>query len=126
MLRGLSGQRHQIDVSVYGPKDLILIECKHREKESIRVEMVLTFFGRLYDIRQYLLCKRQFRQIHGVMVASRRFDSRAKKIALFYGIDLQSSNSISYFSMKYKDMVVLHPPSMAVALIPSVPSITIN
>ena len=45
ILIGLSGQPHQIDVSVWGPTDLILIECKHREKKSIGVEMILTFLG---------------------------------------------------------------------------------
>ncbi len=55
ILIGLSGQPHQIDVSVWGRHDLMLIECKHREKRNIGVDMVLTFFGRLYDIRQHFL-----------------------------------------------------------------------
>ena len=111
---GLSGQPHQIDVAIWGAKDLILIECKHREKEPINVDMVLTFFGRLYDIRQFLLHKGEFYTIHGIMVASKRFRKGAVKIAKFYGIDLQASNSIEYFTVKYKNLVVAHPAPLII------------
>ncbi len=114
ILRGLSGQPHQIDVSVWGSNDLILIECKHREKRNIGVEMVLTFFGRLYDIRQCFLYNEKTYTIHGIMVASMPFDPGAKMVAQYYGIDLQSSNSVQYFALKYKNLVVAHPaPLMA-------------
>src|SRR6266702_7533288 len=114
ILIGLSGQPHQIDVSVWGSNDLILIECKHREKRNIGVEMVLTFFGRLYDIRQCFLYNEKTYTIHGIMVASMPFDPGAKMVAQYYGIDLQSSNSVQYFALKYKNLVVAHPaPLMA-------------
>jgi hypothetical protein len=113
-LEGISGQKHQIDVSVWGSNDLILIECKHREKKSIGVEMALTFFGRLYDIRQYFLHKEKIYTIHGVMVASKPFDSGAKIVAQYYGIDLQSSNSVQYFALKYKDLVAVHPAPLMI------------
>jgi len=106
-LMGLSRQSHQIDVSVWGRNDLILIECKHREKKRIGVDMVLTFFGRLYDIRQWFLYQKKIYTIHGIMVASQSFDSGAKTVARYYGIDFQSSNSIQYFALKYKDLVVM-------------------
>ena len=113
-LMGLSGQPHQIDVAIWGAKDLILIECKHRETEPIDVDLVLTFFGRLYDIRQFLLCNEKFYTVHGIMVASKPFRKGAKKIAKFYGIDLQASNSIEYFALKYKNLVVAHPAPLIV------------
>ena len=99
-LIGLSGQSHQIDVAIWGAEDIILIECKHRENKPIDVDLVLTFFGRLYDIRQYFLYNDKSYTIHGVMVASKPFRRGSISIAKFYGIDLQSSSSIQYFALK--------------------------
>jgi len=96
ILRRLSGQPHQIDVSVWGHQDLMLIECKHREKRNIGVDMVLTFFGRLYDIRQHFLYNEKMYTIHGIMVASTPFDPGAKVVAPFYGIDLTGCEFCTY------------------------------
>jgi hypothetical protein len=108
-LEGISGQKHQIDVAIWGTNDIIIIECKHRETRNITVDMVLTFFGRLYDIRQYFLYNEKTYTIHGIMVASRPFDPGAQVVAQYYGIDLQASNSVQYFALKYKNLVMVHP-----------------
>jgi YbbR domain-containing protein len=44
-LEGISGQKHQIDVAIWGTNDIIIIECKHRETRNITVDMVLTFLS---------------------------------------------------------------------------------
>ncbi len=57
---GDSGYCHQIDVSVDGPGDLILVECKFWNK-PIPVDAILAFLMRVQDIRP----KHPGRQVHG-------------------------------------------------------------
>src|SRR3954467_15657327 len=92
---GISGYRHQIDVSVRGLQDLILIECKCWKKK-VSVEAVLTFFGRIHDIAPTFSG-----QIHGVMVTTKGFQPGVELLAKYYKIDLQIVRGPDEFSFAY-------------------------
>src|ERR1700736_2057765 len=81
---GASGQKHQIDVSVRGPQDLVLIECKYWENR-ITVDQVLVFAGRVCDIRQKL---GSTITIHPILVTKKGAQSGAKIIAKHFGVEL--------------------------------------
>jgi Restriction endonuclease len=93
---GQSGFVHQIDVAIEGSTDIIMVECKHW-KNHIKAEHLLTFIARIVDIRSVLQKK-----IHPMMVTSERFQSGCKKLAEFYGIDLEIISSPGNFAFEYK------------------------
>lgn len=101
-LEGASGHKHQIDVSLTGPKDLILVECKCWGR-NIPVEMVLAFFGRVYDIKAGLGKKAP--TLHPVIVTRKGFQPGAKKVAEFLRIELEYVKSAGEFAFKYKTLL---------------------
>lgn len=98
-LPGVSGQLHQIDVSVTGPQVLFLVECKYWNK-SVPVEAVLTFFARIHDISPTF-----HDQTHGAIVTNVEFDKGVKKFAKYYNIDLCLVQSAHEFALKYKGLL---------------------
>jgi hypothetical protein len=103
---GVSGHRHQIDVSVQGRHDLILVECKCWASRNVSPEAVLTFFGRVHDIRPTI--SRQV-HLHPVIVTKIGFQRGAKLIAKYYHIDLQVIPSASVFGFMYKELLLIQP-----------------
>lgn len=95
---GVSGYKHQVDVSVRGPRDLILVECK-RWKRKVTVASVLVFFGRIHDIAPTFDGK-----IHGVIVTTLGFQSGACTMAEYCDIDLQLIRSANEFGFTYKKL----------------------
>ncbi len=95
--QGVSGYPHQIDVSVVGTSDLILIECK-KWTAKVSVDAVLTFLGRLIDIRPMF-----GGTVHGVFVTTKQVQPAARTIAEYYDIDLQVIESPERFGFKYKN-----------------------
>lgn len=96
---GVSGYKHQIDVSVVGSQDLILVECKCWG-DTIPVEECLVFLARVHDIKPTFNGK-----IHAVMVTTVGFQSGVKKLAEYYEIELAVVKSASEFVLKYKDLL---------------------
>jgi hypothetical protein len=93
---GASGHSHQIDVQIGGDSDLYLIECKCW-KDSIPVEAVLAFYGRISDIQG---C--QSRSVHGSIVTKTGYQAGAEKVAAYFGIDLAYVKSESDFAIRFK------------------------
>lgn len=100
---GESGFRHQIDVSVQGHQDLILVECKYW-KSKVPVEAVLTFFARVFDIKPTF-----DGNVHPVIVTKKGFQRGAKLLAKYYNIDLQIIPSASVFGFAYKNLLLVQP-----------------
>lgn len=97
-MKGASGYAHQIDVSVVGPQDLILIECKHWSR-NVTVESVLTFFGRVYDIRPTFNG-----QTHCELVTTKGFQPGAEILAEYFNIGLQLIKSPNEYIFKFKGL----------------------
>jgi len=100
-LQGVSGYRHQIDVSVIGPQDLILVECKCWTKK-VRVEQVLAFAGRVCDIGLAF----SGRTIHAAIATTVGFQTGAEMVAKHFNIDLRRVTSPSEFAAAYKNHVM--------------------
>lgn len=98
---GDSGYQHQIDVSVQGSRDIIFVECKCWSR-NVPTEAVLTFFGRVYDIRSKI-----DKSIHPVIVTKIGFQKGAKLLAKYYDIDLQVISSASVFGFMYKKLLLI-------------------
>ena len=79
---GASGFRHQIDVTVALGKDLVLYECK-RWGKNVDVEAVLTFVGRVIDIRE----ADPGVQVNPYIVVNEDLTKGAKKLAKHFGIE---------------------------------------
>jgi hypothetical protein len=95
--KGASSYQHQIDVSVLGPGNVLLVECKCW-KEKVPVEKVLAFFGRIHDIGPAFQG-----QIHPVIVTTKGFQPGAEMVARYYGIDLKIVRSATEFAIAYKN-----------------------
>ena len=81
---GISGFKHQIDISVEAPNgNLVVIECK-RFGKPVRLQDVLVFLGRVLDIE----AKRAPRSVTGVIVTTKRFTKHGHSLALHYSIQL--------------------------------------
>src|SRR5437773_1957937 len=81
---GQSGYPHQIDVAICGSQDIIMVECKHYNKKNrVKVEHLLTFSGRINDIRPI-----HSETIHPVIVTLHGFQSGCQELADYYKIDL--------------------------------------
>ena len=68
-LCGASGYSHQIDVSVQGARDVLLVECKCWRK-IVSTESVLTFAARVCDLRRSLPKETT---IHAALVTTKGF-----------------------------------------------------
>lgn len=99
--QGASGYKHQIDVSVCGPTDLILGECKYWRR-NISVESVLAFYGRVQDISSMFHGK-----VHGIIATTTGFQPGAVKVATHFEIDLRLVQSVHEFAIAYKDHMLL-------------------
>ncbi|MCB8981993.1 MAG: restriction endonuclease [Ardenticatenaceae bacterium] len=119
-LQGKSGYKHQIDVSVEGLNDLILIECKYWDRR-VSAEAILTFLGRIHDIKPMF-----DKQIHSVIVTNVGFQSGVKQLAKYYEIDLQIISSARAFGFMYKDLLLIKPTSATLKLSASNPSVFIS
>jgi hypothetical protein len=94
---GISQAKHQIDVSVEGRDDVIIVECKNWNKR-VGQPAFLAFLARILDIKPT-----EKRQIHSVVVTTIGFDrGNIQKLAEYYKIDLQVVHSAEEFVMKYK------------------------
>ncbi|HEV8715425.1 MAG TPA: hypothetical protein VGX03_21670 [Candidatus Binatia bacterium] len=97
---GISQAKHQIDVSVEGYNDVLLVECK-KWKEQVDFPSFLSFLARIIDIKS-----KEKRNIHGIFVTTVGFDQgNIQKAAEYYGIHLQLVQSASEFVMKYKTLL---------------------
>ena len=99
--KGQSGYSHQIDVSVRGSADVILIECKQWAKK-ISAEAVLAFIARVHDIRP--ICAEA---VHPIMASLLGFQRGAKTLAEYYDIDLRRVKSADSFAIGYKKLQVV-------------------
>ena len=81
-LTGKSGQQHQIDVyweyKINGFLYKVVIECKNYNR-SVSVDRVNAFYGVLSDLVD----------VQGIMITKTGYQSGAKKIADYYGINLK-------------------------------------
>ncbi len=99
---GISGFPHQIDVSVQGEKDVLLVECKCWN-DNVDVPRFLTFLARILDIRP----TEKGRTIHSAVVTTKGFDSGITKLAAYYGITLHTVTSSTDFVVKYKNLFAI-------------------
>jgi len=97
--KGQSGFPHQIDVSVEGENDLLLIECK-MWKAPVDVERFLTFLARILDIRP----TQPSLKIHASVVTTNNFDPGVRQLAEYYGIELDKVSSAVEFVIRYKHL----------------------
>jgi len=95
--RGESGFTHQIDVSVRGPSDVLLIECKYWNR-NVPVEVVLAFNGRVVDLRPTIP-----QRVHPIIVTRRGFQSGAETYANHHGIELSVVTSPAEFALRYRN-----------------------
>ncbi|MBN1287044.1 MAG: restriction endonuclease [Anaerolineae bacterium] len=119
-IEGVSGHKHQIDVSIRDDEDLILVECKRR-KRRVTVEHVLAFLGRIYDIGQ----KFKKHTVHGTIVTTVGFQPGAKKVADHYEIELHLCREDSH-SFKFKHLLLIQPAPAAAGCGTSGPMVTIS
>lgn len=81
-LKGLSGQRHQVDVyweyQIGGVEHKVIIECKNYNT-AIPIGKVRDFYGLLADLTN----------VSGIMVTKLGYQSGAKAYASYYGINLK-------------------------------------
>lgn len=96
--KGASTYRHQIDVSIEGSKDIILIECKNWSTK-VTVPAFLTFLARVMDIAPAQTTK----TIHSKIVTTVGFDPGVRILADYYKIDLHHVRSASEFALQFKD-----------------------
>jgi hypothetical protein len=96
--KGASTYCHQIDVSIEGPKDIILIEGKNWGTK-VPVPAFLTFLARVTDIAPVHTTK----TIHSKVVTTVGFDPGGRILADYYEIGLHQVRSASEFAMQFKN-----------------------
>ena len=103
--QGVSQAKHQIDVSVDGRNDVLLVECK-KWKEKVDLRSFLSFLARVIDIRSKEIKSKEKRHVHAVFVTTVGFDQgNIQKLADYYNIDLSVVHSEYEFLMKYKGLL---------------------
>lgn len=100
---GVSGIRHQIDVSIDVDERLHLVECKYW-KQRVSLAHVLAFDRRLLDIRAISI-----KPVEGVIVSSRGFQRSAKQAATYFKIHWDVVESADVFGYKYGPRMVVSP-----------------
>jgi hypothetical protein len=98
-LKGQSEYPHQIDVSVEGAHDLLLVECK-MWKAPVKVPAFLAFLGRIVDIRP----TQPSLKMHASIVTTKGFQRGVRQLADYYQIQLDKVSSPAEFAMKYKQL----------------------
>ena len=97
LIRGASGFRHQIDVSVQIPKDLVLYECKHWGA-NVDPEALLALVARGIDIQR----AHPDHHVSLNIVVKNDLTSGAELLAKFFGIRRHLATSPAEFSLGYK------------------------
>lgn len=87
---GISGQKHQIDVSLGGEKELILVECKYWNR-PVNVGVVNEFQSKVDDIK-----RKDVREIQALIVSTKGFQSGALKVAGYNKIQLSTVTSVEH------------------------------
>lgn len=82
-IEGVSGYKHQIDVSLEFDNELLLIECK-KWTTNVPVGQYLTLFGRLADISSNYPNK----NVRAALVTSKGWQSGVKQLNEFYRKEL--------------------------------------
>jgi len=93
---GISGFKHQIDVSLKNNQHVLLIECKYW-KNRIRAEVILSVLKRLEDIRNGP--EANGRECRIALVVSKGFQKGVKKLGEFY------KKEISFFRVDKDEMI---------------------
>ncbi|OAI48297.1 hypothetical protein AYO43_03805 [Nitrospira sp. SCGC AG-212-E16] len=117
---GQSGYEHQIDVTVRGPNDAILVECKYWQ-DPVPPEGVLTFIARLLDIRPTFAGV-----IHGVIVTKSGLTSGAGLLARHYETDTQVIPGPEAFGVSYKKLRLISPAIGRIGIECQVPKVNIS
>jgi hypothetical protein len=108
---GASGFPHQIDVFIESESDVLLVECKHWRTRRVKVEHLLTFIGRVVDLRSSCA-----KTVHAVFVTSSAFQSGCITIERHFDVDLAVIASLDSFAFEYKGLRVLGVPAGSVEL----------
>ncbi|MCK4576576.1 restriction endonuclease [candidate division WOR-3 bacterium] len=113
-VQGVSGYRHQIDISLHGSSELVLIECK-RWKSKVDVSAFLTFLGRYNDIVPTFNGS-----VNGMLVTTNGFQRGVYKLAEHYrSIELVEAKSVKDFVFRYGEnlrrVIITPPPASASA-----------
>src|SRR5262249_200782 len=99
--RGESGYMHQIDVSVDGKTDVLLVECKYWAR-PVQVEDFLVFVARCVAVKPTL----DGRELRGYFVTRTRFSSGGiDKLKRHYCIETAVVSSAEEFVVRYKDRI---------------------
>lgn len=94
-IQGASGYRHQIDVSLVGPTEVYLIECKLWGRK-VGVGEVLTLVARAADVRDL----NQRTHVQCILASNAGLTRGARKIAAHFGIQVEAVKSASEFGFK--------------------------
>ena len=97
LIRGASGFRHQIDVSVHTPNDLILYECKYWDA-NVDPEAILALAARGIDIQR----AHPDHVVSLNMVVRNDLTSGANLLAQFFKVRRHVAKSAAEFSLGYK------------------------
>lgn len=89
--------------------------------QIVQSESVLTFFGRIYDIKPTFNG-----QVHGVLVAMEGFQPGVEVLAEHLNIDLQPVRSPSEFGFAYKKLLLIQPASATTRTSTSGPVVVIS
>lgn len=104
--KGQSGYEHQIDVSVKGARDWLLVECKKWDK-GVDVERFLAFLARIIDIRP----TQPSLNIHASLVSKKACQSGVEQLANYYkniyNIQLDVVRSPTEFAIRYKHLLAM-------------------
>jgi len=110
--QGVSGFRHQIDVSLENDKHILLVECK-RWNYNVTALVFLTLWARVMDISKAPVSKG--RQVRGAIVTSRGFQTGVYKLAKYY----KEQVSLFYVTTDEKFEIKSHTHFIGPTSIPS-------
>lgn len=94
-IQGASGYRHQVDVSLVGPANVYLIECKLWGRK-VGVGEALTLAARAADVRGLS----RSTEVQCILASNAGLTRGAKKIAAHFGIQVEAVKSASEFGFK--------------------------
>ena len=95
LIKGASGYRHQIDVSVQDADRLLLIECKCWSKK-VDPEAVLAFAARVLDIR----AAEDAREVTGHLVTTLGATDGVDSLCKYFGIGLDNVTSEHKYALR--------------------------
>lgn len=97
-VRGASGHRHQIDVSIHSDSEIVLIECKHIGK-NLEPQHVLTHAARLLDIR----AGHPGHRVSASVVSIKSGSIGAKRIGDYFGVQVDYALNLEDYCITLKD-----------------------